>query len=208
MVTNYSYQWRKPSLLLLIKLIGRRSARAWRPLANALEQKLPTEMPQSEPYRVQVWPRFGMWLMEQMRSHVSPATSLDQAKQQFQELVLRNVPNTPAEAFSPRENKADAIVQELLREYEPMVGGRPGEGSFREPFAEIIHQAADLLGMNSIANQFLLHLQLEQPPRDGIEAGLQHAVLDDATNIAVYCDYLEEHSDAVATWLRNVSPSS
>lgn len=140
--------------------------------------------------------------MEQMRPHVPASVHLDELKQQLQALLSRKKPSEPKPYATLPQDPGFAIVQELLWEYEPVVGGRPGEGNFRDPFGHLIDNAAQLLGMKSIARGFLLSLQLAQPPRDQTEASLQQAILKDESQLPIYCDYLEVQGDPVAVWLR------
>lgn len=55
------------------------------------------------------------------------------------------------------------------------------------------------------ARHLLRWIQAALIPRDDTEAGLQRAVLDDASVWPIYCDYLEEQGDPIAEQLRRSS---
>lgn len=67
---------------------------------------------------------------------------------------------------------------------------------------ESLQHALREAALQEQSQRLLLYLQLEQPPRDSTEAGLQQAVVNDEIRLPIYCDYREEHGDTVVKWLR------
>lgn len=126
----------------------------------------------------------GWWL--ELAQEVSVAVALIQGH------LSRSSPGSAFHRFQMYAAAVFSRVQQVLAVVRPP-GPQPETSGSRHAWSI------------SEGKRLLLYLQLDQPPRDATEAGLQQAVIDDESKLSIYCDYLEEQSDPVVEWLRNLT---
>lgn len=189
---------RTPNLNLFFEELAGQLGNEWYQVASDLYANLTRES--------QVWIRFAIWMLHALEEYADETarTHLEKVRSLYRR-VLDGEQVTRLQWDEAQQNAYDAVSQSagidawLLN----VAGIWAAKGRGKSAFAvgDPVFTSID----NSCATQgyrLLLYLQLEQPPRDSTEAGLQRAVRENESTLPIYCDYLEEQGDAVTTWLR------